>query len=212
MNRRRFLALAGLTAIGTPVLTSTSESIEETNWHRDVTGSVARIGVLTPDFDPVPESELWAMAPLGISLHASRVSAKRGDPKSFADPSNIDRAVQQLVDLSPRAILYAYTSSSYLLGHEAEEQFRSRLESISQGIPVFPTCLAAIEALHQLNAKRLALIHPPWFSEDVNSSARDYFLAVGFEVLLCARITPLKTVEEEVSPSEVYEWAIKNVP
>jgi maleate isomerase len=86
--------------------------------------------VLTPDFDPVPESELWAMAPPGISIHGSRVSYKRGDPKSFADPPNIDEAVRRFIELSPRVILYAYTSSSYVLRHKSEEQLRLRLESI----------------------------------------------------------------------------------
>jgi maleate isomerase len=42
-------------------------------WQSDGAGSIGRIGVLTPDFDPVPESEMWAMAPPGISIHASRV-------------------------------------------------------------------------------------------------------------------------------------------
>jgi hypothetical protein len=30
------------------------------DWQSDGAGSIARIGVLRPDFDPVPESELWA--------------------------------------------------------------------------------------------------------------------------------------------------------
>jgi hypothetical protein len=43
------------------------------SWQSDGAGALARIGVLTPHFDPVPESELWAMAPPGVSIHASRV-------------------------------------------------------------------------------------------------------------------------------------------
>jgi hypothetical protein len=36
-------------------------------WEPDGAGWRARIGVLTPHFDGVPESECWTMAPAGVS-------------------------------------------------------------------------------------------------------------------------------------------------
>ena len=42
-------------------------------WQPDGAGWRARIGVLTPHLDPVPESEFQAMAPPGVSIHAARV-------------------------------------------------------------------------------------------------------------------------------------------
>jgi maleate isomerase len=39
----------------------------------------------------------------------------------------------------------------------------------------------------------------------------DYFRSAGFEVVLCARMTPSRPFTE-VSPAEVYEWANTNVP
>jgi len=51
--------------------------------------------VLTPDFDPVPESEMWAMARRGVSIHVSRVPWNR-DARSFAEPPHVDTAAEQL--------------------------------------------------------------------------------------------------------------------
>jgi hypothetical protein len=74
MKRRDFVSVAALAAIGTPFVYSTKLAVnEEVKWRPDGVGSLARIGVLTPDDDPVPESEMWTMATHGLSLHAARV-------------------------------------------------------------------------------------------------------------------------------------------
>jgi maleate cis-trans isomerase len=130
-------------------------------WQSDGMGSTGRIGVLTPDFDPVPESEMSAMAPPGISIHASRVpyaSLPPGDrARTFAEPPRIDTAVELLAGLTPNVIVYAYTGTSYLLGAEADEALRARLEKRAGGIPVVLTASAASEALRLLRVRRLAL-------------------------------------------------------
>jgi maleate isomerase len=71
--------------------------------------------VLTPEFDPVPESEMEALAPEGVSIHGSRVR-RNATPAAFAEPPHVDEATAQLADLAPKVIAFAYTSSSYALG------------------------------------------------------------------------------------------------
>jgi maleate isomerase len=73
------------------------------------------------------------------------------------------------------------------------------------------TCIAATEALRVIGAQQIALIHPPWFSEEANAKGKDYFQNQGFEVVLCARIAPERPFTE-VPPAEVYEWVKANVP
>ena len=46
---------------------------QETRWKRDGWEATVRIGVLTPHADVGPESELKAMAPPGVAIHATRV-------------------------------------------------------------------------------------------------------------------------------------------
>ena len=213
MQRRQFITLAGVAAIATQRLASAKlAGSKPSSWQPDGSGSLARIGVLTPDFDPVPESEMWAMAPRGVSIHASRVTWKwNHDPREFAEASQLDNAADQLAALKPQAIAYAFTSSSYALGAEAEGAQRTRLEKRAGGVSVILTCIAATEALRTIGAQRIALIHPPWFSEETNANGRDYFRSQGFEVAFCERIAPARPFTE-VLPSEVYEWVRANVP
>jgi maleate isomerase len=211
VKRRQFISLASIAAIGTPLISAAKvPATEGVRWQPDGVGSMARIGVLTPDFDPVPESEMWAMAPQGLSIHASRVMWNH-DAASFAQPPHVDHATEQLVGLRPQAIIYAFTSSSYALGAAADDPLRVRLEKRADGVPVVLTCQAATEALRSFEARRIALIQPPWFSEEVNAKGRDYFRSQGFEVVLCTRLTPARSFTE-VAPSEVYQWVTANVP
>ena len=210
MKRREFISVAGLAAIGTPLRSTKLAGTEHVQWQPDGLGSIARIGVLTPDDDPVPESEMWTMATHGLSIHTARVVWNH-DAAAFAQPPQVDDATNQLVRLKPRAIIYAFTSSSYALGAVADDPLRLRLEKRAGGIPVILTCQAATEALRLLQASKVALIHPPWFSEEVITKGRDYFRSQGFDVALCNRLTPTRSFTE-VASSELYEWVRANVP
>jgi maleate isomerase len=142
VKRRHFISWAAVGALGTPGAWEGVPTVQGSQWQPDGVGSLARIGVLTPDFDPVPESEMWAMAPRGVSIHAARV-LRRGGARAFAEPPYVDDAAKQLVGLQPRAILYAFTSSSYALGANADESLRARLEKGTGGVPVILTCPAS---------------------------------------------------------------------
>lgn len=210
MKRRQLISLAGLTAVGTAAFPSFFLSQGGIHWRPDGAGLLARIGVLTPTIDFVPESEMWAMAPPGVSIHGSPV-VWNGGPRAFSEPPYVDDATERLVRLAPRVILYAFTASSYVLGAGGDNSLRERLEKRSGGISVIPTCVAATEALRLLGAHRVALIHPRWFPEQANAAAVDYFRAQGFEVPVCARMTPAGPITE-VPPAELYQWVTTNVP
>jgi maleate isomerase len=211
MNRRHFIRLTGTAAIGAPVLTATGlGAAAASQWQPDGNGAVARIGVLTPDFDPVPESELSAMAPKGVSVHGSRVSWNR-QAGAFAEPPHIDTAVERLAELAPRAIAVGFTSSSYVHGPAADEPLRLRLEKISRDVPVVLSAPAAVDALRALAVRRVAVIHPPWFNDEVNARGRDYFQLQGFEVVLCAQLKPARSFTEVPAP-EVFNWVRANAP
>lgn len=208
MRRRQFLAAAvGSTAAAiTPAPPPTAQA---DRWPADGVGAVARFGVLTPDFDPVPESELWAMVPRGVSVHAARVVAKPG--AGFVEPPAIDEAVDRLVRLRPRAILLGYTSSSYALGAEADARVLARLADRAKGIQVIFPCLAAAAALGEIGVQRIGVVHPPWFTETASEQGRAYWRSAGFDVLQCVRLEPLRDFTE-VAPSEVVEFVSARTP
>jgi maleate isomerase len=205
INRREFLAATAIAMVPPRAVLASAE--REQRWEPDGVGSLARIGVLTPDDDPVPESEMRMMAPEGVSIHASRVLWKNGEWRSFADGA--PNAAELLMRLKPRLILYAFTSSSYVLGEEADGRLRSEIEKRAGGVKVLFTCPAAVEALHVLSARRVVLIHPPWFGEEVNAKGKDYFQTRGFDVLSSVSLAPARTFQE-VPPAQVYDWIIAN--
>src|SRR5258707_15046878 len=133
-----------------------------------------RIGVLTPHADVGPETEFRAMASDAISIHAARVpmgAYKAGgtmdrtisdEPvRAFAEPPLIDDAAELLASAPLHAIVYGFTSSSYVRGAADDAKLRERLERRTRGIPVVITCAAAVTALIALSVTRLALISPP---------------------------------------------------
>lgn len=211
LKRREFMKVGAVAATAIPTFISNPLLAgKHSQWEPDGAALLARIGVLTPDDDPVPESEMGAMAPQGVSIHASRVRWNH-EARAFAEPPYVDSAAELVARVKPRVILYAFTSSSYVLGAEADNTLRQRLEKVAAGIPVVLTCVAALEALHVLGAHRVALIHPPWFTDDVSEKGRDYFKAQCFDVVYCERMTPARAFTE-VPPAEVYGWVQANVP
>jgi maleate isomerase len=182
-------------------------------WAPDGAGWRARIGVLTPDDDTVPESELWTMALEGVSVSVARVPLV--DVRSYADPPGPDNAIRLLARLPLQSIVFAFTTSSYLLGMDGEQALTARLEQRSNGIPVILPCVAAAVAFRALGARRIALVHPPWFPDDVVQQGGAYFHSQGFEVVHASHLTPARAVPHpnlgsDVSPAELYEWVRAN--
>jgi maleate isomerase len=137
-------------------------------WQPDGWGQI-RIGLLSPHADVGPESEFGAMAPSEVSIHAARVplgAYKAGgvmdqtlanDPvRDFAEPPLVDDAAELLAAAPLHAIVYGFTSSSYVRGAADDQALTARLRSRTRGIPVVVPCAAAIKALTALAAKRLA--------------------------------------------------------
>ena len=118
-------------------------------WQPDGAAPLGKIGVLTPHLDPVPETELQAMAPQGVSIHATRVPLGMIGPdgkiiptigpeaaKAFSEPPAVDQAVDLLAPLELNSIVYCFTSSSYILGSQNDSLLKTRLEERSNGTPI----------------------------------------------------------------------------
>lgn len=193
-------------------------------WQPDGAGNTARIGVLTPHLDPVPESEFYTMAPRGVSVHAARVPLGMIGPdgqivphvgadvaRAFSQPPGVDDAAALLAPLAPKAIVYAFTSSSYILGPEADAQLRARLQNRTGGIPIVIQTPSLVSALHALESERIALIHPPWYSTELDALGAGYFQKEGFEVVHHGA-AQLRSDYGDIEPEQVFQWANSEVP
>jgi len=55
-------------------------------------------------------------------------------------------------------------------------------------------CPAAVDALRAFEVTRVALVHPPWFNDEVNAKGHKYFRGHGFEIVVCERLAPARSV------------------
>ena len=238
MRRRRFLHAAGAVfpsiVLGSELLgrspspASAQSSSEQRSrrhpWQPDGWGWRGRLGLLMPATDVEPDTEFAALAPEGVSTHPMRVRwhgvtrsygvVTRGSPeaaRSFAEPPEIDDAAELLAEIRPGAIGFCFTSSSFVLGPNGDGALKARLEARTRGIPVAITCLAAVSALRAFGARRMALIHPPWFPEPRTHLGAEYFKQQGFDVVYNAR-APLRNDRGNIHPGPLYEWARASVP
>jgi maleate isomerase len=194
-------------------------------WREDGWEAQWRIGVITPHADVGPESELRAMAPSEIGIHAARVPlgvyrAPGGtmDPtialkpvRAFAEAPELDTAVELLAAAPVHAIAYAFTSSAYVLGTAGEAAMLDRLRGRSGGIPIVATCAAAVEALRAMNVGRIALFDPPWFDVELNTLGRRYYESAEFEVVSSSPCD-LPSGQALIQPADLYESIRAQVP
>jgi maleate isomerase len=213
------LGLGSGALLSRPAIATAARSVGN-GWQPDGLGYRARIGLLTPNDDAVPESEFWAMAPEGVSVHVSRVLLT--DTRKFADPPHPDDATELLAALPTQAIVLAFTTTSYILGPGGEAALKARLEKRSKGVPLLLSGPAAVAAFRALGARRIALIHPPWFADDEQQMGVAYFRNQGFDVVYATQmqlrgLTVAKPSDPlrkfiELYPAELYEWARTQVP
>ena len=193
-------------------------------WQPDGWEVRTRIGVLTPHADVGPESEIRAMGPETVGVHAARVpfgamaSGGAMDPTiplapivAFVEPPHIDDAVSLLAAAPLEVIGIGFTSSAYVTGAEAERDLVNRLQSRSSGIPVVATCASAVQALRRLGAVRITVVDPPWFDQELNRLGAEYFSSQGFEVVFHAPCA-LPSKQRSISPAELYDWILAHTP
>ncbi|MFI9103621.1 maleate cis-trans isomerase [Streptomyces fildesensis] len=193
-------------------------------WRPDGWDVQVRLGVLTPHADVGPESELRAMAPPDVGIHAARVpfgGIRQGgvmDPtiplapvRAFADPPDVDDATEQLATAPVAAIAFGFTSSAYVIGADGEAAMLKRLTARAHGLPVVATCAAAVDALHTLGATRICLIDPPWFDTELDDLGRAYYQDAGFDVVFSAPCA-LPSGQKLIRPGDLHDWAAEHVP
>lgn len=210
VRRRDLIRFAGMGA-ATALSPNASTALTATNprWRPDGTG-LPRLGLIVADFDWNPEIEIGVINGGHANVFASRMSISSF--QGLSDVAHADAATDQLTRLNLGAILYTGTSTSYIFGLQKEKQFKDRLESRSKGIPVVIPAMALAEAAKGLGMQRIALVHPPWFTDQTNELGRAYFRANGFDVVSARPIRPARNSMSELRAEEVYHWIVANTP
>jgi maleate isomerase len=193
-------------------------------WATDGWEAAVRIGLLVPHADVGPESEMQAMAPPSVRIHAARVpfgamgSGGGMDPtiplepvRRFAEASELDDAAELLAAAPLDVIAYGFTSSAYVLGARGEAAMVRRLRQHTRGIPVVTPCAAAVEASRALDARRIAIVDPPWFDAHLVDLGRAYYEDAGFDVL-DATACELPSDQTAITPDALHRWIVEHAP
>ncbi|TQJ06203.1 maleate isomerase [Kribbella jejuensis] len=193
-------------------------------WESDGWDVRARVGVLVPHADVGPESELQAMAPEGVRVHAARVPfgamAMGGqmDPtiplapvRAFVEPPAIDEATALLAAAPIAAIGIGFTSSSYVLRPDGEREVEERLAKLTGGIPVVSACSAAIGGFNALGVHRLAVFSPPWFDAQLDELGAEYFESQELDVVTHGSCE-LPSNQRSINPAELFAWVATHTP
>jgi maleate isomerase len=181
------------------------------------------IGVITPHGATGPEAEWALIAGEQIATRTARIPAPGGTPddpgtpptsptglRALSAPAALDAAVHSFAPQPIDAIGYASTTTGYAIGYRAELELLDRLER-RWTVPAGSTSAAAVTALREMELERLALIHPPWFDDEMNALGRTYFEDKGFDVVACGS-ADLPNDPVRIEADDVVRWVSANAP
>jgi maleate isomerase len=177
---------------------------------------VITVGVLTPHAAAGPEIELPDMAPGRVATLVSRIRAPDsggsgpGTPpttpsglRALTEPAVLDGAAAPFAGGSVDVIGYASTSTGYALGFDAEVALLERLAQ-RWGLPVVGTSVSAAAALRAFDVQRVALVHPPWFDDELNDLGAAYFRSQSLDVV-SSDSADLPNDPERIEPGAIIE-------
>ena len=104
---------------------------------------------------------------------------------------------------------YASTSTGYAIGFDAETAMVERL-SQRWNLPAVGTSLSAVAALQAFAVERIAVVHPPWFDDELNDLGATYFRSQGLAVVEAVS-ADLPNDPSRIEPAAVVEWISRHV-
>ena len=160
-----------------------------------------RIGFLVPPGNPTIEPEMMELAPPGVSVHFTRMSAsgpagthEGQEERNRAMVAGLEEAVRLLAMVSPGVIVLAHTATSYTLGQAAEADLVRRYEGAT-GTRFITAFGSVLEAMRFLGARRVAYATP--YAADLTEMGRAHLVAHGIDVVGVARLEGVRNIYEE---------------
>ncbi|MCH9696002.1 MAG: hypothetical protein K0U72_15920 [Gammaproteobacteria bacterium] len=145
------------------------------------------IGVATPQANPTVEVEFqqFYRGPARAVFTRLTSSAEAPADRLINYIEQVSDALASFDTLPLRAFAFACTASSYLVGHDREEQLLQQAEQ-QFGIQVVSATQAIRRELEGHGVRRIALFMP--YPDSLCRAAVDYWSALGFDVVAQKRI------------------------
>jgi len=161
----------------------------------------ARIGFLVPPGNPTVEPEMFELAPPGVSVHFTRMTAHGAagthegqDDRNRSQIESIDTCLELLAMVSPNVVVMAHTATSYTLGREAEAALVARVEQQwkLRFVTAFGSVMAAFD---RLGVKRIAYATP--YNEATTLKGVAHLREHGIDVAGYGRLDNVRNIYEE---------------
>ena len=149
---------------------------------------VTRLGLVLPSVNTVVEPWFNAVAPQGVTFHASRMlldSNLTPEAVRRMDREEGLHAVEQLVSCKPAAIAYCCTASSVIQGVEYDDVLIHEIERVAR-VPAVTATRAITLGLELLGARRLAVASP--YTDEIDAAEHRFFSDAGFEIVGSAHL------------------------
>jgi len=145
------------------------------------------VGVATPQANPTVEMEFQRFFRGPARAVFTRLTSAADSPadRLIEYIEQVPAALASFDTLPLRGFAFACTASSYLVGHEREEQLLQQAEQ-QFSVQVVSATQAIRRELEGHGARRIALLMP--YPENLCEAAVDYWSAIGFEVVAQCRI------------------------
>jgi len=154
----------------------------------DPTPSTRRVGLVVPSSNVTMEIEIPALLRRrrdDLSFHSSRTRMRHVSPEELAAMNaQSDRCIQELADARCEVFAYACLVAVMAQGPGAHREIEARLQATAEEAgstaPVVSSAGALVDALHRLEARRIAMIAP--YVPDLTARVVDYLTHEGIEV------------------------------
>jgi maleate isomerase len=138
------------------------------------------VGVVAP-FDFALDRELWRWVPDEVSLHLTRtpfvpVEVSLDLARLVSEHETLREAARALCAVAPEVIAYACASGSFVNGSVGEGSMSAALAQAG-AVPALTTSGALLEALDELDAKKVALVTP--YTRSVTRALEAYLQEAG---------------------------------
>ncbi|KOG36117.1 maleate cis-trans isomerase family protein [Streptomyces resistomycificus] len=145
------------------------------------------VGVVAP-FDFALDRELWRWVPDEVSLHLTRtpyvpVEVSLDLARLVSEHETLHDAVRTLTAIAPEVVAYACTSGSFVGGIVGERAMCGAMTRAG-ALPSVTTSGALLEALAELDVRRVALVTP--YTVSVTRALEEYVAEAGVAVTGCA--------------------------
>lgn len=140
-----------------------------------------KFGLLVPSSNTTMELEFWKMASGWMTLHTARMRLQEITVDALEEMEELMlEAAARLADAGVDVIGYGCTSGSLLKGKKFGREIEKKIEK-ETGISAVATAKAVIQALNELQVKRICVATP--YSDEINERVERHLAQSGISVL-----------------------------